>query len=259
MLSIMHYISQRDMSDQWLSTRQTAERLGVSEASVRRWSDRGVLPVHRVGKRLERRFRPEDVERFVAPPRPGSPPAASDSTRVVLGTEAVDLSTHLATLYDSDAARTRLTAPFLADGIRASQPSFLMAHGEDLAGYLEALDGMPDVDLDAAIASGVLTIRAAPGSTAREALDYFEKVFWSAVDRHATVIRVVGEMGSVRDAFTSEREMLDFEAMFNTVGKRFPCVAVCQYDVRKFSGQAVLGALRAHPDILDASIGLLLK
>lgn len=254
----MQYISQRDMSS-LLSTRETAKRLGVSEASVRRWSDRGVLPVQRVGKRLERRFRPEDVERFVAPPRQGPPPVPSDSARVALGSQMVDVSTHLATLYDSDVARTRLTAPFLAEGLRASQPSFLMAHGEDLAGYLDALDEMPDLDLDAAIASGLLTIGAAPGSTAREALDYFEKVFWSAVERHATVIRVVGEMGSVRDSFTSEREMLDFEAMFNMVGKRFPCVAVCQYDVRKFSGQAVLAALRAHPDILDASIGLLLK
>jgi excisionase family DNA binding protein len=247
------------MGKDWLSTRQAAERLGVSEASVRRWSDRGVLRVQRVGKRRERRFKPEDVERFVAPGRTGLPATRSDSAQVRLGGRAVGLSTHLATLYDSDAARTRMTAPFLADGIRAGQPSILMAHGEDLAGYMEALDGMPGVDVDAAITSGVLTIGAAPGSSAPEALDYFEKAFWSAVDRHATVIRVVGEMGSVRDAFTSEREMLDFEAKFNTVGKRFPCVTVCQYDVRKFTGQAVLAALRAHPDILDASIGLLLK
>ena len=242
----------------WLSTLQTAKRLGVSEASVRRWSDRGLLPVQRVGKRLERRFKAEHVDRFVAP-APAGPPPRSDRPRVTVAGQVVDVPTHLATLYDTDAARTRLTAPFLADGIRAGQPSFLMAHGEDLASYMESLDAMPGIDLDAAIASGLLTIGAAPGSNAREALDYFEKVLWSAVDRQATVIRVVGEMASVRDAFTSQRELLDFEAMFNTVGDRFPCVALCQYDVRKFSGQAVLAALRAHPDISNVSIGLLLK
>src|SRR2546421_3243033 len=246
------------MDESWLSTLQAAKRLGVSEASVRRWSDRGLLPVHRVGKRQERRFKPEHVDRFVAPARPGQL-VASDPARVALAGQTVNASTHLATLYDTDAARTRLTAPFLADGIRAGQPSFLMAHGEDLASYMESLDAMPGIDLDAAIASGLLTIAAAPGSNTREALDYFEKVLWSAVDRHATVIRVVGEMASVRDAFASEREMLDFEAMFNTVGDRFPCVVLCQYDVRKFSGQAVLAALRAHPDISNVSIGLLLK
>jgi excisionase family DNA binding protein len=246
------------MSEGWLSTRQAAKRLGVSEASVRRWSDRGLLPVQRVGKRLERRFKPEQVERFAAPARPG-PPVASDPTRVTLAGQTVEVATHLATLYDSDAARTRLAAPFLAEGIRAGQPCFLMAKGEELAGYMDALDAMPGVDVDAAIASGVLTIAAAPGSTAHEALAHFEKAFWSAVDRNAAVIRVVGEMASVRDAFTSEREMLDFEAMFNMMVKRFPCVVVCQYDARKFSGQAVLAALRAHPDIFDFSMGLLLK
>ena len=246
------------MSEDWLSTRQAAERLGVSEASVRRWSDRGLLPVQRVGKRLERRFKAEHLERFAVPTRPG-PAVAADRPRVALGAQMVDVATHLATLYDSDSARTRLTAPFLADGIRAGQPSFLMAHGEDLASYMEALDAMPGVDVDAAIASGLLTIAAAPGSTTREALDYFEKVFWSAVDSKATVVRVVGEMASVRDSFASERELLNFEAMFNTVGHRFPCVALCQYDARKFSGEAVLAALRAHPDISEVSMGLLLK
>src|SRR3989475_10391149 len=69
------------MSKGWLSTRQAAKRLGVSEASVRRWSDRGLLPVQRVGKRLERRYKPEHVERFSAPPRPG-PPLAPPPTRL---------------------------------------------------------------------------------------------------------------------------------------------------------------------------------
>src|SRR3989442_8013463 len=62
------------MSKGWLSTGQAAKRLGVSEASVRRWSDRGLLPVQRVGKRLERRFKPGHLERFAAPARPRPPP-----------------------------------------------------------------------------------------------------------------------------------------------------------------------------------------
>ena len=47
-----------------LSTREAAELLGVSEASIRRWSDEGLLPVRRIGRRLERRFSEEDLRRF---------------------------------------------------------------------------------------------------------------------------------------------------------------------------------------------------
>ena len=72
----------------WLSTLQAAKRLGVSEASVRRWSDRGLLPVQRVGKRLERRFKAEHVDRFVAP-APAGPPPRSDRPRVTVAGQVV--------------------------------------------------------------------------------------------------------------------------------------------------------------------------
>src|SRR3989442_6147480 len=103
------------MSKGWLSTRQAAKRLGVSEASVRRWSDRGVLPVQRVGKRLERRFKPEHVERFAAQARP-RPPLASDIPHVALGGQAGGPRTPPPTLYDSDAAPAPVGAPLLPAG-----------------------------------------------------------------------------------------------------------------------------------------------
>src|SRR3989442_11562338 len=100
------------MSKGWLSTGQAAKRLGVSEASVRRWSDRGLLPVQRVGKRLERRFKPEHVDRFAGPARPG-PPVASDPTRVTLGGQAVEPRTPPAPPYHSAAGPAPFNAPFL--------------------------------------------------------------------------------------------------------------------------------------------------
>ena len=37
--------------------------------------------------------------------------------------------------------------------------------------------------------------------------------------------------------------------------KRFPIVVICQYDVRRFSGQALFSALRAHPDLFSQPLG----
>jgi excisionase family DNA binding protein len=242
-----------------LSTRQVAERLGVSEASVRRWSDSGQLPVRRVGKRRERRFRARDVEAAArrhpapsAPPKPGSP-------NLVLAGQVTRVPVHVPAFYDSDAGRVRLTAPFLAEGIKAGQPCFLIAQGEELNSYLVALDDDPAIDVDAALASGLLTVVGAPGRTVAQALDFWERNLWDAMDRHATLMRAVGEMVSEREGFESEQEMLAYEAAFNMTARRFPCAVICQYDVRKFSGQAILAALRAHPDVLDMSLSLLIK
>jgi excisionase family DNA binding protein len=242
-----------------LSTRQVAERLGVSEASVRRWSDSGHLPVQRVGKRRERRFRSRDVDAAVKRHPAPSPPPKPGAPNLFLAGQVLNVPVHVPAFYDSDAGRVRLTAPFLADGIKAGQPCFLIAQGEELNSYLVALDADPDVDLDAALASGLLTVVGAPGKTVAEALDFWERKLWAALDGHATLMRAVGEMVSEREGFASEQEMLAYEAAFNMTSRRFPCVVICQYDVRKFSGRAILAALRAHPDVLDVSLSLLIK
>lgn len=244
-----------------LSTREVAERLGVSEASVRRWSDAGRLPVKRMGKRRERRFAPEHVDKAAGQLRaaPLATPSLTSSKQVILAGQILDVPFHLAAFYDTEAGRTRLTVPFLADGLRAGQPCFLIAQGEELAAYLVALDAQPGVDVDEALASGALTAVPAPGRTVAEALDFWETKLWEAMDRHVTLMRAVGEMASERMTFESEQEMLAYEAAFNTTGRRFPSAVICQYDVRKFSGRALLAALRAHPDILGVSLSPLIK
>jgi excisionase family DNA binding protein len=242
-----------------LSTRQVAERLGVSEASVRRWSDSGHLPVQRVGKRRERRFHSRDVDAAQRRHPAASPPPKPAAPNLVLAGQVLNVPVHVPAFYDSDAGRVRLTAPFLAEGIKAGQPCFLLAQGEELNSYLVALDADPDVDLDAALASGLLTVVGAPGKTVAEALEFWERKLWDALDGHATLMRAVGEMVSERAGFESEHEMLGYEAAFNMTARRFPCAVICQYDVRKFSGRAILAALRAHPDVLDVSLSLLIK
>lgn len=240
-----------------LSTKEVAERLGVSEASVRRWSDTGRLPVRRIGRRRERRFKPADVDRLTVHPRtPGLP---ADRPRLALAGEMVAVPFHVATFYDSDHGRLRLTIPFLADGIRAGQPTFLIAHGAYLDDYLTALTVGAGIDVDAALESGALAVFPGPGRTVEEALDFWERNIWNALDRHATLIRGVGEMAAVREVFESEQEMLRFEAALDPTIRRFPFAAICQYDVREFSGRAVLAAMRAHPDMLDVSLSLLIK
>ena len=244
-----------------LSTREAAQRLGVSEASVRRWSDTGRLPVKRTGKRRERRFAAEHVDGLAGQLRaaPLASPSLSSPKRLVLAGQVLEVPFHLPAFYDTDAGRTRLTVPFLADGLRAGQPCFLVAQGEELDAYLVALDAQPGVDVDQALASGALTVVGAPGRTVAEALEFWETNLWAALDRHVTLMRAVGEMVSERMTFESEREMLAYEVAFNMTGRRFPAAVICQYDVRKFSGKALLAALRAHPDILGISLSPLIK
>lgn len=48
-----------------LKTRDVAQLLGVHVNTVRRWSNSGVLRAYRISSRGDRRFRREDIERFL--------------------------------------------------------------------------------------------------------------------------------------------------------------------------------------------------
>src|SRR5690349_10148534 len=238
-------------AEKQLNTREAARFLRVSEASIRRWSDSGILPGVRVGPRRERRFRESDLAAFVE----RDPAGGSPSSAAYVGGVALSVPAHLATLFSSDAGGMRLTIPFFAEGIRRAEPCFLVADGELAQRYLEALAEVEGVDLEAATKGGLFTVVAFSGGTVADAIAQWERNFAAALAGRPTVIRVVGEMVSERTMFASEDEMLRYEEAFEVVSKRYPLVVMCQYDVRRFGGPALLRALKAHPDMFGLRIG----
>ncbi|MEE8373388.1 MAG: helix-turn-helix domain-containing protein [Dehalococcoidia bacterium] len=62
-----------------LTARQVAEFLQVSISTVRRWSDRGMLQFYRIGSRGDRRYRRDDVMRFLHESTVGGPDQAAEA------------------------------------------------------------------------------------------------------------------------------------------------------------------------------------
>ena len=211
------------------NTKSAAAFLGVSEASIRRWSDAGLLPVQRVGRRGNRRFEEADLRRFAAS-QPAAPAAA------------VSEHEHLATFYASDGGRMRASLPFLRAGLAGGDTCFLVAPAGLARDYVEALP-----------AGGQLVIRPTVGSSPREAVAAWEELWVEALNTGARAIRVVGEMATY-EGLSSVGEMLDYEVAYDSLSRRFPVSTICQYDVRHFDGTATLGALLAHPDLFERRI-----
>lgn len=227
-----------------LNTPEAARFLRVSQASIRRWFDAGLLPGQRVGRRGERRFKEEDLVAFL---NRGSEPAPAKPVVTVAGTSS-EVPLHLATLFSTDQGGLRLTAPFLAEGTRLRQPCFLVATGAVVERYARALGTM----------EGIAVIQF-KGGTAAAAIDQWEHSFGEEVAQRKGLIRVVGEMAEERAMFASEDEMLRYEEAFELMCRRFPVAVICQYDARRFDGVALLRALKAHPDLYGLRIGAFLN
>jgi len=243
-------------SNSLLNTREAAQFLRVSQASIRRWSDSGLLPAQRVGRRRERRFEQSELVRFLGQPSGDSrPPAAAQISNVNVGGASVPLRTHLAPFYGTDLGGLRLPVPFLADGLRAGQPSFLAASGAVLERYARALSDEHRIDVDAAVESGRLVILPGAGVDVAGAIANWERLFGKALSGGPTVLRVVGEMACERLMFGSDAEMLAYEEAYELMGRRFPVVTLCQYDAREFDGEVMLRVLKSHPDMFVHHLG----
>jgi transcriptional repressor of dcmA and dcmR len=241
-------------SNALLNTREAAQFLRVSEASIRRWSDLGLLPSHRVGRRRERRFAPSDLRYFLERASGEAPRVAPEISSVTVGGASVPVRTHVAPIYGSDAGGLRLSIAFLVDGLRAGQPCFLEATGSALDRYVKALTEQ-GIDLAGVTASGQLVVLPGPGRNAEEAVHNWEALFGRALESGPTVLRVVGEMASVRGIFGSDAEMMRYEEIYEVMARRFPAVTLCQYDAREFDGETMLRVMKAHPDMFELHLG----
>jgi excisionase family DNA binding protein len=242
-------------SNSLLNTREAAQFLRVSEASIRRWSDSGLLPAKRVGRRRERRFAERDLVAFLGKSSIDRRPAAAEISATNVGGASVPIRTHLAPIYGTDFGRLRLSVPFLADGLRAGQPCYLVAAGVALERYAKALTEEQSIDFAAARDSGGLVVIPGPGASVAEAISNWEHLFGRALAGGPTVLRVVGEMDSELSVFGSITEMMAYEQAYELMARRFPVVTLCQYDARVFDGEVILQVLKSHPDMFVHELG----
>ncbi len=247
------------MSDKLLTTREAARLLRASEASLRRWADAGLLPAGRVGRRRARRFKEDDLLRFMGPRQGGPTPAVTGLPRAMaLEGMAIGLGSHLGSFYSTDTGRLRLGLPFLRDGIQSRQPCVLFALPEIRDHYLEALN-RESVDINAAERSGLLITLAVEPFSPDEFIARLERVFIDVTRHWSGPFRFLGDTLAGLRSVGSVPAFLDMERQCGALAKRFPVVMLCAYDAREFDGLTLLESMKLHHDTLAYEVGYFLS
>ena len=121
---------------------------------------------------------------------------------------------------DEILAYLRGRVPDLADRIKRGQLAFLNA----VATYL------PDA-------------RFAPENT----INLLRQATLQAQTEGYAALRVTGEMSWVLRGLPGSEQLIEYEAKVNQFFEHFPCLAICQYDRRRFNESVLLGVLETHP------------
>ncbi len=244
---------QPDQNSELLNIKEAAALLKVSEASLRRWTNAGRLACMRLGAKRERRFKREDLMAFMEGRDAQHTHAASRPSEVLLEGVAIEYGNHICTLYENDLGRLKWSVPFIQDGLRNGEGCLLIAtkavRDEVLSHINEVWNGVPE-----AIEKGQLI--QSDGIPNGEAMCRFvEESVMAATRAGMRSFRLLGDMSWCLELGMSYDELLAYEVRYNhDIARRFPLVSVCQYDVRDFSGSAVLNALKCHEDTFNYSL-----
>jgi hypothetical protein len=174
----------------------------------------------------------------------------SPSDEITLGitNDQVALGSHLIHFWQNEEEFER-GVRFLQLGIEnESQYCVLFGHDEANQQVLEILRKKYP-ELDRVIREGRLVILPREDS-ASETLAKIEAAFAAAVRKGATAIRYLGNLGMGQAPLPGRGadEVIELENGATLLGRRYPCVIVCMYDVNTVSGSLVLNAgFGTHP------------
>ena len=246
--------------DELLNIKQAAEFLKVSETSLRRWTNAGRLACLRVGRKRERRFRRADLLAFLEeqPTETSTHPEPAESLaapQTETSDEPLADRAHLCGLYATDEGRAMQAAAFLAEGLHLGSTCFVMATPsvrDDILAHL----ARSHRDLRASLADRLMEITEYAGSS-RAQLQEFESRYRAALDAGARSLRMVADVWVVAEWLT-RKELIDYEAGYEKMSQRYPIVTLCLYDIRKFGGMDVVGALKGHADMFRFPTEILL-
>ena len=251
------------MSDtvELLDISEAAQFLNVSETSLRRWTNAGALDCLRIGLRRERRFRRADLLSFMEQPAAAQLPSdGKGGSMKVQDSRDEPLATihgnHLCGIYGSDAGRLDLVVLFLLEGLHKKSVCFLVAPSRVQGQVLKAMKRRRS-SLDSDIQAGRLVVSEHQKTPAAQCR-FFETAMQKAEEDGVESFRVVGDMWGLR-LNVSAKQMIKLEVGFERlIVPRFPVVALCTYDARKFTGVELLDALKDHDDTYKIPMGRML-
>ncbi len=160
---------------------------------------------------------------------------------------------HLCLIYETEAEHRAVLTPYLRQGLESGDKVIYIVDartGETVLGYLRD-DG---VDADAYVQRGQLVILEVDVAYMQEGVfnpDGMIQLLSSETDKALAegyrALRASGEMSWALRGLPGSERLIEYEAKLNDFFPGSQCLAICQYDRRRFSPDILMEVLATHP------------
>lgn len=160
---------------------------------------------------------------------------------------------HLCCLYETDEERQAVAIPFIRQGLEQGQKVLYIIEAQTSQRIVQELRqaGVNSAD---AINQGQLEILSRQDSYVREGgfdpdmmVALLRAETSRAVAKGYTALRVIGEMTWIFQNSPGSGGIIAYEVKLNEFFLQSQCLAIFQYDQRRFEAQSLLEVLRTHP------------
>jgi len=174
-------------------------------------------------------------------------------THLVEALERLRPHDHLCLIYETQEEQFAAAVPFLRMGLERGEKCVYIADDHTCAEVLQALRA-GGIDLESAIQSGALSVITKEQAYLKQG--FFDPdwmfTFWqqatdSAMAAGFSALRATGETEWVLRGGRGLERWMEYESRLTHTLSETNCIALCQYDRRRFSPAVILDVIRTHP------------
>jgi two-component system cell cycle sensor histidine kinase/response regulator CckA len=160
---------------------------------------------------------------------------------------------HLCCLYEMEEEHQAVLTPFLRQGLERGEKALYIVDvrtAESILGYLWG-DGL---EVEPYLESGQLSILTADDAYMQDGvfdpdgrIAFLRTEMEQALVEGYPALRITDEMTWALRGLPGSEQLIEYEARLNEFFPGSKCLAMCQYDQRRFDPALLLDALRTHP------------
>jgi len=220
-----------------LNIKEASEFLNVSEMTVRRWTNQGLLNCYRVGARRARRFRPQDLLACLEVSSERVAPAMVD-----LGIKGVAVpdGSHITHLSIEHKEALETAAGFVMKGLKDNDTVCIVAPKDKTDNLMNVLS-RNNTNMKRFIESGKLHL-----SRGMTTPDGHTQYLMKLAAQSSGGFRVFGDMTWVKEKGWSAETLIRFEETVNQSTRPGGCLLLCQYPLESFTGTEIMMAIETH-------------